>query len=237
VILIVFALAVWRLGKRLLTPRRLLLWVTCLAAVGTPAVLDLALGTYMAAVPRYAIAALPPGLVLVAVTLTAVRPRRRVLVVAVLVTLAMAGSFSLLRAEDRNGEPFTRLGRFLATRARTSDLIIVHSIPSGVCGVARYMIAGGAGHNSALVAPWIGQLQHHEVPRDIETLARGRHHVLLVEIHTVGDESPRMTWLQSGARVVSTQMFGNAEVYVFAPGRKTIPPHADGSGLLGEEAR
>jgi 4-amino-4-deoxy-L-arabinose transferase-like glycosyltransferase len=218
VILLVFALACCRLRNRVVTPRRLLLWAACVAAVSTPVILDLVLGTYMSAVPRYAIAALPPGLVLIALTLTALAPRRRAHVTALLVTLAMVGTWRILPTQDRNGEPFAQLGQFLVRHARASDVVIVHSIPSGVCGVARSMITNGALSEPVPLVSWIGQLKQGDERRDIEILASGRGRVFLVEVHTVGDESPRMAWLRRGARLVSTHAFKSAAVDIFERG-------------------
>jgi hypothetical protein len=181
VLMIVLILAAHRMGRHLFSPRRRLLWLAVATGVGTPIVLDLAFGTYMSMVPRYALAALPPALVLVAVTLTALHPRRRTLVTALLLVLALAGTWRGQRNRARSGEPFAQLAEFLATHARVSDVIIVHSIPSGVCGVARYMVRRCAGAAGPLLS-WVGQLRRPEEPRDIETLAHGRHRVLLVEM-------------------------------------------------------
>jgi hypothetical protein len=215
-LLIVLALAVRRLGRRLLEPRRNLLCVAAAAAVGTPIVLDLALGTYMSAVPRYALAALPPTLVLVAVTLSALHKRRRAFVLALLVVLALAGTLRVQRAWARAGEPFAQLGHFLARGARASDVVVVHSIPSGVCGVARYMV-GSTSPDLALLASWVGPLQRREVPRDIEALAHGRRRVLLVKIHTVSDRIPEEDWLRRETRLVSEEWFGYGSLLVFEP--------------------
>jgi hypothetical protein len=231
VLVIVLALAIRRFGRRLLTtPRRSLLWLTCLAGVGTPVVLDLALGTHMSAVPRYALAALPSALVLVAVTLMALAPRGRRLVVALLVALALAGTWRVQRASARGGEPLGALGQFLVTQVRASDVVIVHSIPSGVCGVARYMVLSGAGTDSGPMAPWVGQLKRREVPRDIERLADGRRRVLLVDVHPVGDELSPAAWLQTRSRLVSTRVFDGATVRVFerADGTVTGPARSEG---------
>ena len=110
----------------------------------------------MSVVPRYALAALVPALVLVAVTLTALDPRRRALVTALLVVLALAGTWRGQRNRARSGEPFAQLAEFLATHVRVSDVLIVHSIPSGVCGVARYMVRYGAGAAASRSSPGSG---------------------------------------------------------------------------------
>ena len=49
-----------------------------------------------------------------------------------------------------------------------TDLILVHSIPSGVLSIARY--ASGP----AAIASWVGQLKKRHVPESIEQLAHGR---------------------------------------------------------------
>jgi hypothetical protein len=223
-LLTVAALALRRLGGRLFSPRRSLLWLTCLTAVGTPLVLDAVLGTYMSAVPRYAIIALPPALVLITVMLTSLRLRSRRLVTALVLALAMAGTWQVVRAPAREGEPLDELGEFLARKAGPTDVVVVHSIPSVVCGVARYMERSGSGADGALIASWVGQLKRRRVPGDVDDLARGRGRVLLVDIHATGDHLPPSVWLQTGARLISTHRFGNARVFAFrAQGDEPLP--------------
>jgi hypothetical protein len=48
----------------------------------------------------------------------------------------------LLKSETRNYTPFREVGRMVTDRAGPEDLVLVHSIPDGVAGVARYIEPG-----------------------------------------------------------------------------------------------
>jgi hypothetical protein len=211
-LLIVLALAVRRRGRRLVTARRGLLWLAAAAAVGTPIALDVMMGTYMSAVPRYGLAALPPTLALVALAVTAVHPRHRGLVTALLVVLALAGTWRVQRSWARSNEPFAQVAWFVATEARAPDVVVAHSIPSGVCGVARYMVRSGTALRAPLIS-WVGQLRRGEGPYDLDTVAPGRR-ILLVDIHPAGDGLPLAAWLVRGMHLVSTHSFGSATVHI-----------------------
>jgi hypothetical protein len=89
------------------------------------------------------------------------------------------------------------------------DLILVHSIPSGVLGVARYLAA------EIPMAGWVGQLGRREVPSDIEALVRGRPRVAFVRIHDVGEPAPEEAWLRTHATVLLEQQREGATVIYF----------------------
>ena len=65
-----------------------------------------------------------------------------------------------------------------------SDLILVHSIPSGVLGVARYA------NGPAPIASWVGQLGNRRMPESLGQLAAGRSRILFVKVHQVGAAGP-----------------------------------------------
>ena len=201
-------------GRRLFAGTRLLLWLAMLAGLLTPLAADLLLGTYTSMNPRYALAGLPAAVVLVAVLVASLRPRRQAFVAALLLALGLAGSYRVVRTVARANEPFDPLGRWLAASARDGDVAIVHSIPSGVCGTARALVRAGS---SLPVASWIGPLRRREVPRDVEALAAGRRRVFLVEVHTVGDPVPEERWLREHARQAGVVEFEYARVLVFEP--------------------
>jgi hypothetical protein len=201
------------LGWRLYRGRRGLLWLAFFAAAATPCLADLALGTYSSANPRYATAGLPAALALAAFLVARLPVRVRVAFLLVFVAVGLAGARSLFRRDAREGEPYDTIGRFLARNAGPSDVVIVHSIPSGVAGVARALVRNGG--DSVPLAAWVGALRQRQVPRDIEALAAGRGHIFLVVIHAVGEPAPQEAWLREHAVLGETKTFESGSVAVF----------------------
>jgi hypothetical protein len=72
-------------------------------------------------------------------------------------------------------------------------LIIVHSIPSGVLGVARYI------RTNTPIASWVVQLGQRRVPGDMERLLSGLRRVAVVKVHDMGEPSPAEAWLREHA--------------------------------------
>ncbi|HVQ30484.1 MAG TPA: glycosyltransferase family 39 protein [Vicinamibacteria bacterium] len=222
---LVFALAARRLGWRLLTGSRPLLWLCFVVALLTPLVLDLVGGTYMVAVIRYSLAALPAFCLLGGMAFGALQPLLRTLLVSLFVLLALYGHRE--RRFTRHGEPIDALGRLLVTETRASDVVVVHSIPSGVCGVARAMIRAGSGPGVSM-ASWVGRLRAGWDLRELQGLARGRRRITLVKVHTVGEPAPQEGWLRENARLVFERRVQNAEVLVFEPSAgETFFPEVD----------
>lgn len=99
----------------------------------------------------------------------------------------------------------------VSANSHPSDLILVHSIPSGVLGVARYA-SGPAG-----MASWIGQLGNRRVPGSIQQLAAGRKRILFVKLHEVGEPAPEEDWLRANATSFGEPRFESAEAVDFRP--------------------
>jgi hypothetical protein len=97
---------------------------------------------------------------------------------------------------SKSGQPYPAVARVLKAEVREDDLIVVHSIPSGVVGVARYLADLDTG---AAYLPWIGQLGQR-TSRDLDRLIQGRARVILVETHTVWDPTPLREWLATLGR-------------------------------------
>jgi hypothetical protein len=74
--------------------------------------------------------------------------------------------------------------------------VIVHSIPTGVLGVARYL------EGARPMSSWVGQLGTRRVPRDIERLVAGRAGVFWVEVESLREPAPEEAWLKRNARLV-----------------------------------
>jgi hypothetical protein len=90
-------------------------------------------------------------------------------------------------------------------------LILVHSIPSGVLGIARY--ADGP----AELASWVGQLRTRRVPESLNALVAGRTRILFVKVHPVGEPAPEEQWLRTNAVISKETHIGSARVIDFRP--------------------
>ena len=214
------ALAAISLGRgglpRLSRPRRLLaMWL--LAACLGPIVWDAALGTYTLALPRYTFAGMPAAYLVVGLMAARLRPILRLVFTAPIVVLCAIGLLRLGRLDSRNETSLREMGTRLAREARTDDLVLVHSIPSGICGLARYMREALGAAPGPGIASWVGQLGQRHVPEDLQTLAAGRGRVFFVDVHAVGAPAPEREWLEAHASLVETGHREGGAFLVFAP--------------------
>jgi 4-amino-4-deoxy-L-arabinose transferase-like glycosyltransferase len=189
-----FALLLWRLRIRLFVWRRLIVWLTFTAACAGPVIFDFVRHTYTVAVPRYALAALPPACVLGGLALTALRLPVRI-VALILILGAWTPSIWSLYRDRTPWSSFRKIARAASVKSSPSDLILVHSIPSGVLGIARY--ADGP----AAIASWVGQLGTQRVPQSLLRLAAGRKRILFVKVHEVKEPAPEEDWLRAHATI------------------------------------
>ncbi len=209
--LLVLGAAALRWRGRLFADRRLLLWGWFAAGCLGPVVFDVARHTYTVAVARYAITALPAVCLLGGVALGRLAPRVRL---ALLACIVGAWSFSVrdfFVDEDRNDQNYWRLGWMLDAETTAEDLVLVHSIPTGVIGVARYT------RTSAPMAAWVGQLGTRTVPESIQHLVAGRRRVWFIHVHPVGAPAPEEAWLREHAREVGHHALQAIQVRVFEP--------------------
>jgi len=201
----------WRLRLRAFCGRRLFLWLWLGAACAGPFALDLLRGTYSSAVPRYVLAGLPAAYLLAAMGLSCAGRRAGAVGLALIVLAWAPNLMSIYRNDSRSWSPFREVARAVTTTGTHSDLVLVHSIPSGVLGIARY--ADGP----AAIASWVGQLGQRRVPESIEALAAGRARILLVKIHEVGEPAPEEDWLRAKAAVFREARHGSARIVEFRP--------------------
>jgi len=187
---------IWRLGRRIFNWRMTLIWLSFAAACLGPVVFDFMMHTYTIAVPRYAIAGLPSACLLGGIALACLRTRARYIFLAVILLSWLPNIYLLYRAPSRNYSALCDVTTVVNADARPSDLILVHSIPSGVIGVAHYSKKGAA------IASWVGQLETHRVPESLLSLADGRQRILFVKFHEVGEPAPEESWLRQHANVV-----------------------------------
>ena len=198
-------------------PKPLLLWLCLAAALGGPVLFDLLLHTYTKAVPRYVIAGLPAALLLIALALRVLRPRVRLAMLGLIVVAWMPADLRIFRNRARIQEEFDTIGRALAASSGPNDVIVVHSIPSGVIGVARYMTGVKGANGGAELAGWTEQLKRRMAPEDLERLAAGKQRIFFVRAHDVWADAPEEKWLREHAKVAGGFNPGYAEVTEFVP--------------------
>jgi hypothetical protein len=205
------AVAIARLKLRIFAGNRAFIWMWMIAACLAPVAMDVALHTYASAVPRYALPALPAACLLMAGAFAAIGPRWRVLLVAALLASWSFAVASIARGHARSGQRMRDIAQSATGRAGASDVIIVHSIPSGVLGFAYY------GHTSAPLIDWVGQLGTRRVPDSLLPWIKGRKRVVFASVHAVGAPAPEEDWLLEHATVVEEHKVGPGRIVVFRP--------------------
>jgi len=146
-------------------------------------------------------------LVLVALTLGRLRPCARAAALFLILMVLLPSSWTVVRNPVRSWEPFKQLAMRLDEVA-ASDVVVVHSIPSGVLGIARYT------KKPVMLFSWVGQLKQRRVPDDIESLLAGGR-IVLVNIHAVGEPAPEEDWLRGYAIVSHRMKMDGAELLQF----------------------
>src|SRR6266487_3513171 len=213
--LIVFGIVairvMWRLRIQLFGQHRLLLWLPFAGACAGPLAFDVVQHTYTVAVPRYAIAALPAAYLLAGVGLSSLGRRTRLITLALIILAWAPNVLSIYNNSSRNWQPLGEISHVAYANSSPSDLVLVHSIPSGVLGIARYA------NGPAALASWVGQLQTRRVPESLNVLAARRTRILFVKVHPVGEPAPEEQWLRTNAVISKETRIGSARVIDFRP--------------------
>jgi hypothetical protein len=205
-----FVVMVWQLGRSIFSWRIALLWLSLIAACIGPIIFDLVLHTYTTAVPRYAIAGLPAAYLLAGIALACLRTWPRFILLGLILLSWVPNLYFLYRAPSRNYSALCDAAQAVNQDDKPSDLILVHSIPSGVIGVAHYS------NKRAPIASWVGQLKNRQVPQSILALTAGRSRIWFVKVHEVGEAAPEESWLRQHANVVKELRMG-ATLVEFRP--------------------
>jgi hypothetical protein len=221
-------LALRSLRWRLFTGRRMLLWMWLAATCFGPLVFDLLRHTGTSNVPRYAIAGLPAAMVLLAFAISRLGPPTLVWAsLGVLFAWATAGG-GLYNSFTRQAEAYRAFASDISDWARPSDLIVVHSIPSGVLAVTRYL------KTDAPVLAWVGQLGQRRGATDLEAALPGHSRVAMVRIHHLNEPAPEDYWLRWYGRATGGLAFRENEIVFFTlPDTlpRERPPFLAGAGL------
>jgi 4-amino-4-deoxy-L-arabinose transferase-like glycosyltransferase len=211
----VFAVAAgatfWRWRMQVFAGPKLMVWLWFLAAALGPLIADAGRGTYVAAYLRYSSAAMPAACLLGGLVLSSWRDLVTwggIFLIGVCWVPSVAGIYL---SRSRSGQQNADVAKHVAEYGGPGDLILVHSIPTGAIGLARYTRTPGA------FATWVGQLGQRKVPESLLTLLAGRTHVYLVKIHTVGEPAPEEAWLRENANLVKEKQLGDAFITEFEP--------------------
>jgi uncharacterized membrane protein len=208
------ASAAWRLRQQLFSGPRLLLWLWLIAGCAGPTMIDLLRHTYTADIPRYALGGIPAACLIAGIVLSSLGPRLGLALLCLVVLAWLPGLHNIYRQQSRSverGEPVREIAQSISATAKASDLVLIHSIPSGVLGVARYA------HTPAPLGSWVEQLGNRRVPESLQTLAHGRSRILLVKLHTVGASAPEEDWLRANAAMVDQKRMQAITLIEFEP--------------------
>jgi hypothetical protein len=100
-----------------------------------------------------------------------------------------------------------------AMRPGLWGVVVVHSVPTGVIGLARYV------RREIPIVPWVEPLGLRQVSSDLDLLLAGNRRVALVKIHDLHLPSPVEAWLREHARLIRRDIFNKsgAKVLYFEP--------------------
>jgi Dolichyl-phosphate-mannose-protein mannosyltransferase len=214
--LLLVAAMLLRGPRRWVTGRPLLLWLWLAGAAVGPVIFDLLLGTTTSRIGRYGLAGLPATILLVALGTSAVPRSARAVFTGLLIVAWVPGYREVFREPARWWQSFPDIAARLDTWHGTaltgsSDLVLVHSIPSGSIGVARYLTSGPP------LASWTVRLNRRSTPAHLDSLLAGRCRVALVKVHDFLDPSPPAEgWLRDRATFQARDSVGNASILYFA---------------------
>jgi len=209
VFVVVVLSLIWKLRWRAFAGKPLLLWLSIAAVIAGPMAMDLLRHTYVSAVPRYAIAGMPAAILLVALGLARLSWKTRLVMIVLVAAIWQTGIRAIYRLPSRDAQPIRELALHVANEH--PDLLILHGIPSGITGFARYL------PTDIPTLSWVGQLGERRVPRDLESAIAGRHMVVLVDVHSVGAKTDDIDWLRLHAREIGGPPEPGVRVFQFVP--------------------
>jgi 4-amino-4-deoxy-L-arabinose transferase-like glycosyltransferase len=190
--------------RRVFAPERLLLWGWVAAAVLGPFGFDILRHTSASLVPRYVLAGFPGAMLLAALGIEQLPGRMHMAFTAFVLLAWTAGARPILAHRARPEAAYVALDAALAGWDGPSDLVLVHSIPSGLIGMTRYL------DHEVAMASWIAPLRLRRVPDDLERLLQGRRRLALVQVHNLAQPAPAEAWLRTHARLERREVYDGA---------------------------
>lgn len=221
------AVAIWIISRssvhRLFGRRALLLWLWLAASCLGPLGFDLLRHTTTSNMDRYALPALPAAMLLAVLLISQLPRKLHVVALSALLLAWLPGALALAKGDPRPWEPYRRVDARLISWAQPGDVVVVHSVPTGVIGLARYL------KRDIPIVSWVEPLGLRQVPSDLHLLLAGNRRVALVKIHDLHLPSPAEAWLREHARLIRRDIFNKsgAEVLYFEP--------LNGSTFFGED--
>jgi 4-amino-4-deoxy-L-arabinose transferase-like glycosyltransferase len=212
---VLLLLAIWcarrRSRLRVFASRRLLLWAWVVAVCVGPLVFDVLRHTTTANVPRYVLAGLPAAMLLVALAMNELPTKIHLPLLSAMLLAWLPGAWANLSSTPRPWEPYPDVGARLESWARPGDVVLIHSVPSGVIGVARYL------RRELPLVSWVPQLGTRRMPHDLHRMLAGHRRVAFVKIHYLGEPAPAEPWLRDHARFLGEDRFplSKAEILYF----------------------
>jgi Dolichyl-phosphate-mannose-protein mannosyltransferase len=211
------ASAIWIVSqssiRRVFSRQRLLLWLWLAGSCLGPLAFDLALHTTASSIDRYVLPALPAAMLLAAVLASQLPRKLHVVVLGALLLAWLPASLASVKGDPRPWEPYRKIAGRLTSWAQPGDVVLVHSIPVGVVGVARYM------KREIPIVSWVERLGLRQAPADLQLLLAGNRRVALVKVHYLRLPSPAEAWLRQHARLTRRDIFpkSGAEILYFEP--------------------
>jgi uncharacterized membrane protein len=219
---LVFSVAFYERRFSLFTGKRGFLWVWLISACSGPVCFDLLQHTYTSTISRYAIAGLPAMFLLLAISLASLpRTTRNCLAAAMLLFWAI-GDGRIYYSASRDGEPFKIIAQTIEAESPPSDLLVIHSVPVGILGLARYL------NTSSLIFSWVGQLRQRSVPGDISRVVANSHTVILLKVHDIHEPAPEEKWLADHEILRRSETVENSTLDFFEVSNRFVKPNLPG---------
>lgn len=199
-------------------------WIWLASVCLGPSVQDLVSGTHTASITRYAVGALPAALLIVSRSIARLPILKRVFCLVLLIVSYVAGVWKIYVTPYRSHDYFPEAGAVTASMVQSEDLVLIHSIPSAVLGVTRYLNA------SFSVACWIDQLGQKKVPDDIRRLISNRKRIAVLRVHKMEDDKePEVDWLKANADLIEGRGGRGYHILVFENWRLNfeVSPHGE----------
>jgi hypothetical protein len=140
-------------------------------------------------------------MLLAAIASATLRPKIQAAFTGFILVAWTAGLWPILVHSNRPGAAYRALASEVGQWAGPDDLVLVHSIPSGVIGLSRYL------ERDLPLASWVEPLGLRRVPEDLERVLAGRRRVALVQVHNLAQPSPAEPWLRKHARLAGHKVY------------------------------
>ena len=199
----------WNLRWRAFAGKYLLLWLSIASVLAGPIALDLLRHTYASGIPRYALAGMPPALLLVALAMAQLSWRTRVVAILLVAAIWQTGIRAVFSLPSRAHQPIRELA--IQVAKDNPDLLILHGIPSSITGFARYLPRDIPTLSS------VGQLGVRRIPGDLASAIDGRRLVALVDVSAVGAKTDDIEWLRVNAREIGKAPNRGIRIFRFVP--------------------